>query len=206
MNYRAVFEAVKDHLDRIGVPYSHIKNKPASSRDVSRFEKRFGLTLPGPLKDFYLAFSDGTFFHWQDGESYGAFLIPSVKELGKDRKEWEQTALLPDSDFPFVEDEALARASLAEMRRWLPFDEDAEGDKLCLDCGIGSGAVRYHRHDWFDGGTGANGSIMASDLDSFLLAWSRVCFAWPTWWQATIGAEGVVWDSDDFPPEYRLGR
>lgn len=206
MNYRAVFEAVKDHLEGIGVPYSHIKNKPASARDVSRFEKRFGLTLPGPLKAFYLAFSDGTFLHWQDGESHGAILIPSVKELGKDRKAWEQSAWAPDCDFPFVEDKALAQATVAEMVRWLPFDEDAEGDKLCLDCGIGSGAVRYHRHDWFDGGTGANGSIMAPDLNAFLCDWSRVCFVWPTWWQATIGAEGVVWDSDDFPPKYRLGR
>jgi cell wall assembly regulator SMI1 len=205
MNYRAVFEAVKDHLDGIGVPYSHIKNKPAAARAVSRFEKRFGLGLPGPLRDFYLTFSDGTYFHWQDGESYGVFLIPSVEALGKDRKYWVQTALSPD-DFPFVEDKALAKETLAGMRWWLPFDENGEGDKLCLDCGPGSGSVRYHRHDWFDGGTGANGSVMAPDLHSFLGDWSKVCFVWPTWWQATIGGKGVAWDDHDFPLKYRLGR
>lgn len=206
MNYRAMFEAVMDHLDGIGVPYSFAKSKPAASREVARFEKRFGLSLPDPVKDFYLTYSDGMVLHWQDSENYGAFSFPSVKELGKNRKTWEQADLMTDDDFPFVKDKAFAQATLAEMRQWLPFDEEGEGDKLCLDCGVGSEAVRFHRHDWFDGGTGANGSVMAPDFRSFLQDWSRVCFVWPTWWQATLGSEGAVWDSDDFPPKYRLRR
>jgi cell wall assembly regulator SMI1 len=203
MSYRAVFEAVMDHLDRIGVPYSYVKKRPAAARDVAGFEKRSGLALPVPLRAFYLSFSDGANFYWQDGEDFGAFTLPSSKEMGAGRKEWEKMALTPDEDFPLVEDAALARATLAEMRRWLPLDEDGEGDKLCLDCGAGGGAVRYHQHDWFDGGSGRNGLVLAPDFDAFLVAWSRACFFWPSWWPGTVGDDGVDWGGDGFPARYR---
>jgi len=111
---------------------------------------------------------------------------------------------MDDYKFPSVEDAKLAKQIYQRMKLWLPFQIEGEADCFCIDCDSPEGAVVYHQHDWYDGGSGENGHVLASSLGAFLQSWGRVCFASPAnlYWPSAFARKGVNWTSRYFPKAY----
>jgi hypothetical protein len=79
-----------------------------------------------------------------------------------------------------------------------------DGDAFCVVTGPGGNPVVFHRHDWYDGGTGENGHRVAPDFLSFLRGWAGVCFTAPTSldWPAAFTEGGVAWTADHCKEKY----
>ena len=200
-----LFERARGHLRQLGAKCVLRKGRPATSAAVHRAEAQLGLLLPQQLKDVYLRYGDGVLFRWKQGGDGGRLELPTVEGLVEQYQGWKRLALrMDDYAFPHVADPGRSRETYAGMKSWLPLVVHGDGDGFCVVTGPGGNPVVYHRHDWYDGGTGENGRRVAPDLLSFLRGWAGVCFTAPTGlcWPAAFTAGGVAWTAEHFKDKY----
>jgi cell wall assembly regulator SMI1 len=208
-----IFDATATFLRAKGISPQVSKGRRASQSAVERFREQSGLALPESFAAFYTDFADGFDFSWQKTErERGAFSIPTLKQLSKDRRAWE-TLVRHFLDDPRSLDRCIDPPFRAEafeiwrkMTSWVPFWDEGNGDHFCVD--TSNGRIVYDQHDWFDGFGSllakTNGLIAGQSLADFLQNWSRFCFQ-PNkrlWW-GEFGEFGAIkWEPEFFEPEF----
>ncbi|MBI5723821.1 MAG: SMI1/KNR4 family protein [Planctomycetes bacterium] len=215
--YIELLKRVSEYLNKQGFhsvkspPLSWEAGKPLKQKHIEIAEKNLGLNLPLDLAEFYFTVGDGLSFLWEidnveDVEWVGVNirdLKDSLKNIEEDRKNsihWSD-----GYKFGGVDDTNLARQTAIQMRKWLPIKPVGNGDEFCIDLGSPGFPVVFNRHDWFDGGTGANGHIMAANFAELFRQWANVCFQDPrNDWRMAIGNNGVDWKGDNFNQNLRL--
>jgi hypothetical protein len=175
MNIDAILESVSAHLKRLRIRPEVIKPPVAKLGQMRSVETTL-LPFPKQLQEFYLKYANGLVYSWEQKDHSGFLMIPSLERLVENYDGWKELVLWMDHDaFPHVADPALAKKTYKRMKKWLPLMIPGMPDGFCVDCGA-KGAVVFHRHDWYDGGTGSNGHVIAKDLKTFIDHWSRVLF------------------------------
>jgi cell wall assembly regulator SMI1 len=217
MGYKRLFDTVRRHVERLGVRCEVGAGKAATEKSVTKVEAKLGLRLPADFREFFQTVGDGFLFRWQANSDdckapYASLLIPTLKYLASMYTGWRQMALYSPEKaeqygFPYTEDPALAKRTAARMWHWLPVMEEGNGDQICFDLSDPSCPVIFDRHDWFDGGTGDNGHLLAPSWREFLAGWGSVCFQFPRslYWPSCFRAGGGVgWDGDQFSDPFRI--
>jgi cell wall assembly regulator SMI1 len=201
----AIFKRVTRHLNKLDIVPKLTKLPPLDMSMLRGLRQKLGLSLPADLHDLYLNYAGGLMYSWFAEGAFGALQIPMPKDLSKQLRGWKELVLwMDDYDFPHVKNSTLARKTYAKMKHWLPLIGEGNGDGFCLDCASSTGAVVFHQHDWYDGGSGDNGHVVAPDLRRFIENWATVCFTSPRqlFWTETFVARGVSWTRKHFKTEY----
>ncbi len=185
--FSTVFDDVSRFLESKGV-HAQTSFKPrASASEVRVFNKTTKLELPDSFAKFHTDFSNGYEFRWEGGEEMGLFSIPSLSDLAIRRAEWLENVsqFADDSNSmdlcikpPFRQ---RAFEIWQQMKLWVPFFDEPDGDAFCLD--TTNGEIVFDKHDWFDGFGGiaeANGLVAGSSLEDFVKNWAR--FSFETMW------------------------
>ncbi|WP_406698400.1 SMI1/KNR4 family protein [Singulisphaera sp. Ch08] len=205
LTYRSLFDRVLDRLEALGTDYTLVKSGRAEEKKMRSVEKAIGLKLPSALRNFYGTYADGFILSWSEEEEHGVLDVPSLRDLIGSVKNFRDIPSKPEEfQFPPGMGEERATEIARRMGSWVPLQTDAEGNGLCVDCATEGGPVVYYEHDWFSGDGVTHAHIFAPDFESFVLAWSRVCFVEPTWWPEVFGEREVGWDEQLFPVKYRL--
>ena len=208
-----LFERVANHLANRGVESEIALSPVASMEDVDTLQRRLGLGLPDSYTGFITSVANGFEASWSAADrvfaSMGMTSIDSSIEGVFAMRDWRfyDEAAARDYGFPHVDDSELAFETNRRMHNWLPIHALGNGDNISIDLNPDRlGRVILDQHDWLDGGTGYNGSVLGEDLPSFLAAWAKVCFATPKslWWKSVINEQGVDWQSDEFDDWFRL--
>jgi hypothetical protein len=212
MAYLELFERAADHVRNQGVTVTFKCGKPLPQSVIERAQAGTLIAIPASMAEFYAEVGDGLFFRWtpdDDEAPFAAFEFPKLRDRIVEsidkvrwRTEWDDTY-----DFRGTKDRKLAKQTALRMRKWMPFHDEGSGDRFCLDTAIDSAPVVFDQHDWFDGGTGENGHVLAGSLFKFLTDWSQVCFQFPRslWWPLVFRKPiGINWNSDEFRQPFRL--
>ena len=210
-----IFDSTTDFLRVNGISPKVFKSNKATYSDVKKFHQQTGVRLPENFSVFFTEFADGFEFAWEKSEDeWGVFSMPSLKQLSKERQEWERNVrdFLDDPnsldkciDPPF---RAEAFEIWRRMNSWIPFWNDGSGDHFCVDST--NGLIIYDQHDWFDGfGSLAkmNGIVAGKNLRDFLQNWSRFCFTTgDNYWPSQFSEFGSIkWNPEYFNPKYFRG-
>src|SRR5262249_14821528 len=156
-------------------------------------------------KDFFTDCGNGLVYSWDHKDHFGSLLLPPLKMLVENYQGWKELVLwMDDYAFPHVDDPKLGKKTYQRMKRWLPLISEGNGDGFCIDCGSKTAPVVFHRHDWYDGGSGENGHLVADNLFDFVQSWSRVCFISPKncYWPETFSENGISWTSQFFEEKF----
>lgn len=213
MAYLELFERVAEHVRRQGVKVRITRGKPLETAALERAGAMSFIPIPTSLIELYAEIGDGFEFGWSSKGKRAPFANHDIckleecapKSLGDVnwRIEWRD-----DYEFPHVKDPVLAKRTALEMQKWLPFWDIGNGDSLCLDTSVEPSPVLYNQHDWFDGGSGENGHLIAKSLLDFYSEWAQVCFQFPQslWWPGVLNKNGlgINWASDEFREPFRL--
>jgi cell wall assembly regulator SMI1 len=192
MELQSILSPVSNHLRKKGIEPELICGPRVTEARLKKAEIKMQKTIPAGLRELYQTAGDGVVFTWVD---------PALKELVKMQQNWRDHVMwMDDYDFPHVDDPKLAKNTYKSMKSWVPFHGEGNGDTFCIDTATKRGAVVFHQHDWYDGGTGRNGTVMAKSLEDFAEAWSKVCFQTPAslWWPSVFKAQKVNWGSNEF--------
>ena len=224
-NYLVPFKRAKEHLGTLGITTEFRRGRPVTSTMLSTAAKRLGRPIPRSLATFYRQVGNGMSFSWQAGKPIpptkkqlkawsklsvllgadlpmppeydeAAFASFDIPPLGTVVKESVAHHRYPEmTHFPHVKNERLARRTYAKMEWWIGIHDEGNGDRICIDTADAGEPIVFDQHDWFDGGTGANGTRMAANLQAFLDGWSSVCFQHPRslWWPKVLSRRGVSW-------------
>ncbi|QDS89511.1 SMI1 / KNR4 family protein [Rosistilla ulvae] len=208
-----ILDRVAKHLADAGIVLSVELNPPATTGDIDAAQSRIGFALPPAYVEFVTQFANGLTLYWtSDDDPFGSFeLEPVANSVGGalEMRDWR----FYDDDaarkygFPYTDDSDLALVTNRLMHNWIPLHAEGNGDNFSLNLNPeGFGNVLFDHHSWLDGGTGANGFLMANDFTSFFESWSTVCFAQPKslWWKSVLTDGGVDWASDQFDDRFRL--
>ena len=156
--------------------YFEVLAAPVADEAVRAFEKRFGVSLPGPL---------ATLYRWHDGQSdegsaglVGGYFFMSFELLSY------QYGALPEDAKATPDPGAWWKPS------WFPFLDDGEGNLVCLD--RDDGTLVFYEHD------NATRSPVAPDLASLFSAVTegfeqRALSNDDDTWQPTGRANEVAW-------------
>ena len=181
---------------------------------IKRAQEKALIPIPDSMAEFYAEIGDGLVFWWQargERPPFANLEIPRLADITLDtldqvawRTEWED-----ENDFRFTDDPALAKQTALRMRKWLPFFDEGNGDRICLDTNAPGAPVVFDQHDWYDGGSGSNGHVLAASLMEFMSGWASVCFQLPCslWWPSVFDKDGggVRWnDETEFRSPFRL--
>lgn len=211
-SFAEIFDSTTAFLKSKGVFPEINKGKRATAKAIEKFNAQTGIALPGDFSAFFTDFADGFQFRWEKGEeSFGIFSMPTLKQLAKDRLDWERNVK------DFLEDPNSLNGCVREpfrvdafqiwrnMLPWVPFWDEGNGDHFCLD--VKTGRIVYDQHDWFDG-FGAlaktNGITAGDNLSDFLQNWARFCFL-PNkslWWGEFSKYGAIKWDPQYFEEEF----
>jgi cell wall assembly regulator SMI1 len=193
---------LRTFLEKSGIDVTLAGGPPATPAAIGKVESRIGLSFPPALRELYGAM-DGYACFWEnakDGRSGGVQILPLAKWPARFR-DWKESVLWMDTyAFPNVSDRKRAKTTYARMKSWLPFITHANGDAFCL----AGDTVVHHQHDWYDGGTGDNGRVVAPTLEAFLTVWAGVCFTTPKSGQWPFTTKGVSWTAKHFDRAYML--
>jgi hypothetical protein len=204
-----IFQRITAHLHKLGIEPTFITFKPAGESTLQKAEKKIGLILPDQLRNFYLTYSNGFLFHWERKKASGFCEIPSLGRLVKICAGWKENVLwMRNKDFLQSNYPLLARQTYARMQSWIPLLAEGDRSGFCIESGSRGGPVVFHEHDWFDGGTGMNGHMIAPTFSQWIENWSGVCYSGPKnlYWPATFTQEGVAWTGQYFPHKYIVTR
>ena len=210
MELQSILDPVSSHLRKKGIEPELICGPRVTEARLKKVEVKMQKPVPLALRELYQAAGDGFVFTWSDpknGELSGSLCFAPLKELVKMQQNWRDHVMwMDDYDFPHVDDTKLAKSTYKSMKSWVPFHGEGNGDTFCIDTATKGGAVVFHQHDWYDGGTGRNGVVMSKSLEDFVKAWSRVCFQNPSslWWPSVFKARKVNWGSDEFNRRFVL--
>jgi hypothetical protein len=125
--FEEIFSKTEVFLNSKGVNPEIFRANRTTESLVKSFEKRFHLSLPENFSEFYLNFSDGYSFIWENGEEVGGgLIIPSLDQLAVNHQRWQKN-VRDFLDDPRSLDGCVApefRASAFEvwtqMLSWLP--------------------------------------------------------------------------------------
>ena len=206
------FQRVASHLKTLGIRLHMEIQPPATSQDVKSAESRLELSLPPSYVEFVTTVANGLTVRWRaDDGPLACFEMPPLSEsvdglLSMRDLRFYSEEKAKEYRFPYVDDSELAIETNRRMHYWLPFQADGNGDNLSVNIHrAGQGQIIFDQHDWLDGGTGANGLLMADTMPEFIESWASVCFCHPKslWWKSVITEDGVDWGSDEFDPHFR---
>ena len=211
-NFAKIFDDTAAYLKTKGISAYIFKGTKASQSAIQQFCQENGLTLPESFLAFYTHYANGFEFNWVKNEDvWGGFSIPNLTQLSEQRLNWERNVqdFLNDPnsldrcvDLPF---RAEAFKIWHEMKSWVPFWREEDGDHFCVD--VRNGQIIFDQHDWFDGFgslTKANGIIAGTNFEEFLNNWSRFCFQ-PnkSFWWGEFNKFGVIkWEAEYFNAEF----
>jgi hypothetical protein len=211
MAYLELFERVVAHVAGKGVAVTCDRGASLTATVIDGFVRQSPLGVPQSLIEFYSEVGDGLLFQWSrdDVRPFCLMEFPTLARLVANaiRAVNRQVEWHDSYQFPFTNDPELAKATAQRMRKWLAFQWEGNGDRLCVDTGSPGAPVVFDKHDWFDGGSGDNGHLLGNSLLEFCTAWSDVCFQHPEslWWPSVFKRpNGVTWDSDQFREPFRL--
>jgi cell wall assembly regulator SMI1 len=216
MEYRALFNTVRQHLKRLGVESELVAGARVIDKALDKIERKLSIKFPGDLRELYLALGDGFVFSWKDtareGKPFAAVAFPTLSDLAGLYKGWRQMALYtPEAaekyGFPYTADPVLAKRTAASVWHWLPVLDEGNGDMICQDLVDPGCPIIFNKHDWMDGGSGDNGHFLAWGWHHFLHDWGRVCFQMPKnlWWPGCFRTGGgIEWDGDGFHEPFRI--
>jgi len=200
------------HLAYFGIAMERKLAPPATLNEVSQAEASIGAMLPEELRALYLEYANGFYCRWavgndfQDANECGSLEIPSLPKLVSYREPYVDfwmcsLDVTAEPCFRNV-DRNKVQETIARMQHWLPFCEEACGDQFCID--LRDSKVVYNEHDWFDGGDGTNGHILAATFAGFITKWARVCFTSPIsqYWPDAFTPDGIDWTSVHFDARY----
>ena len=214
MQVLPMIESVLQHLRSIGVQPECEMGAVPSEKRLEAWQRAVELPVPDGLLQAYRELGEGFSLSWDTlGEpaevDFDLVLVelPDLDEYAESLHEGREWRIEWDESYAFdyVDDRALALETARQMRSWLPFADIGNGSRLCIDTADPNGRVVYDQHAWFDGGTGANGLLMAASFESFLRGWAGVCFISPIDWDQALGQRGVDWsDESKFPARFRV--
>lgn len=199
---------VRDHLRALGIQPLEERKPPASQVELSAAETAIRAELPDEMRQLYLAYANGLSFRWasaedfDDADAFGAFELPDLPSLVRGCKTHRDFWTAAPLDLSKYRNPETTRNTMADMQYWLPFWEEGNGDEFCMD--LRDGRIVFNEHDWFDGGDGTNGHLLASNFRELITNWSRVCFAAPMslYWPDAFSADGIDWSSKHFHEDY----
>jgi hypothetical protein len=213
MAYLELFERVAAHVRRQGVKVMFQRGKPLTASAIARARAKALLPIPASMAEFYAEVGDGMVFAWTAKGERAPMANHEFPKLAdrtpesSDEPSWN-IEWSDDYDFRSTKDPTLAKQTALRMRKWMPFHDEGNGDRFCLDNAVEPAPVVFDQHDWFDGGTGKNGHLLGRSLLEFYSDWSRVCFQFPQslWWPSVFNKSGagVDWDSKEFREPFRL--
>lgn len=131
--------------------------------DIAAFETEFEIALPEDFCQLYLE-TNGFTLSWEDGSDWGTLSLPCLDELRLFRQRWVNGQCPAREQLTDATD-SRAQAILTAAPLWLPFEEEGNGDLLCIDCG--TGAVVEASHDWGDASE-INGTAYASSITEYI--------------------------------------
>ena len=206
-------DRVAEHLAGAGISLNVELNRPATDGDIDSAELRIGFTLPPDYVEFVTQFANGLSLSWStdDGPFASFELEPVANSVGGalEMRDWRfyDDAAAREYGFPYTDDPELALVTNGLMHNWIPLHTEGNGDNFSLNLNPeGFGHVVFDHHSWLDGGTGANGFLMANNFTSFFESWAIVCFAQPRslCWKSVLTDGGVDWASSEFDDRFRL--
>lgn len=210
LNLERMLDRVRRHLSALGIELQEQRNAPASQFDLSVAESEIGAALPSDVRTLYLEFANGFLVQWaldddfDDADEWGCFELPSLAKLVEFRQPYRNfwMASCDRSTLRAVPDQKALEKTIADMQHWLPFWEEACGDQFCVD--LRDGKIVFNEHDWFDGGDGTNGHVVAATFFEFVTKWSSVCFTCPlgSYWPDAFTENGIGWSSEHFNERY----
>lgn len=169
---------------------------PATLDDVLVLEQRLGTSLPAALRDVLLTFSRKVDFCWFLPEDYKVspdlaeifsggchWSIESIAQCNEEKQGWIREV------FPNPTDEYDAT-----WHGKVAFQAVGNGDYLAIDVGDDApNSVVYLSHDCGEG----HGRCLGSDLQDFLLRWSRLgCVGAEDWQWMPFAPAGSYLDPD----------
>jgi cell wall assembly regulator SMI1 len=210
---QVVIDRVSKYLAKFGVRLGYSLNPTADQAAIEAAQERMGLPLPSSYIEFVTQFANGLSLSWSTDDGVcAAFNMEDVETSvngALSMRDWrfysEEAAR--KYGFPYVDDSNLALVTNRLMHNWIPLHAEGNGDNLSLNLNRdGFGNVVFDDHSWLDGGTGANGDLMATDLPTFFQQWGEVCFCQPKslWWKSVLTDAGVNWESEQFDDRFRL--
>lgn len=214
MHLLDLFERAADRVRSLGLDVEFEQEGPFVQSEVEDLQRLCPLPIPSTLIDVYRQVGTSLDFSWAvdvddgfNGPSAMVCIAPLAELVARHvrgrehRVEWND-----DYEFTHVDSPAWARETARRMRRWLAFHHEGNGDAFCLDTRDGDPAVLFNQHDWFDGGSGCNGTVMGASLSAFFEAWAQTCFQRPSslWWPEVLRANGVDWHGSEFSDEFRM--
>jgi cell wall assembly regulator SMI1 len=200
---------VRRHLQGLGIQPQEQRNAPATESELSAAETTIGAVLPPEIRSVYREYANGFRFRWaldddfDDGDERDCLELPDLTGLVAYRKPYRDN-WASDLDLSDIPDPRAARDTVTSMQHWLPFWEEANGDQFCLD--LRDGKIVFNVHDWFDGGDGTNGHLVAHGFVDFITAWSKVCFSGPMglYWPDAFSDAGIDWLAEHFDQRYMV--
>jgi hypothetical protein len=213
--FAEIFNTTSDFLRLKGITPQITKGRAASPAELEQFRKKTGVVLPESFARFFTEYANGFEFCWQKSdEIWGSVSIPGLKQLAKRQLDWvgnvrgfleDPNSLDECIDSPYRDQ---AFEIWRNMKSWIPFWDEGNGDHFCVDAS--DGRIRYDQHDWFDGfGSLAktNGIIAGVSLEAFLQNWSRFCFCRnkSLWWGEFAAFGAIQWKPEFFDSEYYRG-
>jgi hypothetical protein len=205
MSYLHLIDTALGHLQKQGLPDPPFLERGPAVDDVyiTKAWSKSPIALPASMRDFYLQVGNGIVFSWTNyRRAHGQLRFLPIEICAKSAANCEW---VDKDDFRNTDDPALAKKTAKRMRNWIPFQDFGNGDQLCIDTGIASEPVVFHKHDWFDGGDGNNGHVLGLSLKEFLTDWSQVCFQDPRYWSDLfLEPHGMNWDDKQISDQFRL--
>lgn len=212
MGYLELFQRVIDHVAGMGLKVTFRRGKRLSPAVIKRAQDEALIAIPPSMAAFYAEVGDGMSLRWTGKGADAPFANHAFPKLADItfrsldqinwRMEWNDSC-----DFQSTKDPTLAKRTAMRMRSWIPFHDEGNGDCFCLETAVEGTPVVFNQHDWFDGGSGENGHVLARSLAEFYEAWANVCFQFPRtpWWPKVFNPSGGVhWDSDEFQEPFQL--
>ncbi len=202
--FSSIFDDVSRFLGSKGVHANTTLKPCACLDDIRVFNDTTKLDLPDSFAKFHTYFSNGYEFRWEGAGGMGLFSIPSLSELAVHRANWLeyvcQYADDPSSMDLCIKPQFRQRAFeiWKQMKLWVPFFDESEGDSFCLN--TSNGEIVFNKHDWFDGFgeiAETNGLVAGSSLEDFVKNWALFSFEamWFTDAPHTLENRYVEWGS-----------
>jgi hypothetical protein len=200
-----MFERTRARLEADGIPVCCDFGSAVAAADFSSFERKWAVSFPSSLRQFYQDVGDGLTFQWfldcaDPMQPFSSLVVPTLDVL---QQELAYLRMLDEClagyDFGRSQDPEVARQHYERQLSFFPFLRN-NAELICIEPVASHERVVFHDHEWSFYESGDSGIRLADSLWEFWEGWSSVGFVEPKhlWWQRTVGTRGVVWSREHF--------